>query len=222
MALMFSAFMTSGYLMQSIVEEKASRMIEIMLSSVRPIELLAGKILAFGTLGLVQIIIWGLSLVLLIRRLPSMIPQMIGLTPPSAGQVVLLLVYFLLGYLLLATCYASIGAISTNMREGPQLAAVIAIPVGIPLYFLSVITTAPGGALAVGLSLFPFTAPTAMISRISVAEVPPLQIALSVLLLVVAIAGAMWLAGRLFRVNMLLSGQMPKLRDLPKLIREGV
>ncbi|HLY26889.1 MAG TPA: ABC transporter permease [Aggregatilineales bacterium] len=221
MTLMFSAFMTSGYLMQSIVEEKASRMIEIMLSSVRPVEILAGKILAFGLLGLIQIVIWGLALVVIIGQLPSMLPQMLGLTPPTASQVVLLLIYFILGYLLLATCYASIGALSNNMREGPQLAAVFAIPIAVPLYFLSVISNTPGGALAVGLSLFPFTAPTAMISRVSVAEVPLAEIVLSIALLLVAIAGAVWVAARLFRVTMLLSGQMPRLSDLPRLIRDG-
>jgi ABC-2 type transport system permease protein len=221
-ALLMSAFITSGYLMQSIVEEKETRMIEILLSSMRPTQLLAGKILALGSLGLIQIALWGAALIYVLQQLPSTIPQMGNIQPPATGQIVILIVYFILGYLMLSAFYASIGAIATNMREGPQLAALIAIPVGIPFYFLSLIAASPEGPLAVGLSIFPLTAPITMVSRAAVSDVPLIQIVISVILLLLTITFAIWVAGRLFRVNTLLAGQLPKLRDLPRLIRESV
>lgn len=222
LALLMSAFITSGYLMQSIVEEKETRMIEILLSSMRPTQLLAGKILALGTLGLLQIALWGASLIYVLQQLPSTVPQMVGIKPPATGQIVVLILYFTLGYLMLAAFYAAVGAIATNMREGPQLAALIAIPVGVPIYFLSIIAASPAGPLAVALSMFPLTAPITMVSRAAVSDVPLIQIVISVILMILMIAFAIWLAGRLFRVNTLLSGQMPRLRDLPRLIRETI
>ncbi|MEP7284787.1 MAG: ABC transporter permease [Chloroflexota bacterium] len=222
LTLIFSSFITSGYLMQSIVEEKESRMIEILLSSIRPVELLAGKILALGLLGLIQMLLWGVTLLFIVQQLPTLIPQMLGVKPPSGIQLVVLLIYFVLGYLLLAAVYTSIGALATNMREGPQLAAFITLPFALPMYALSIITASPGGPLAVGLSLFPITAPLTMVSRIAISDVPPLELAISISLLMLTIALAIWVAGRLFRVNTLLSGQLPRLRDLPRLIRKSI
>ncbi len=221
LALLMSAFITSGYLMQSIVEEKETRMIEILLSSMRPTQLLAGKILALGTLGLLQIVLWGATLIYVLQQLPSTISQLTTLTLPGPGQIVVLILYFILGYLMLAAFYASVGALATNMREGPQLAALIAIPVGLPIYFLSIITSSPAGPLAVALSIFPLTAPITMVSRAAVSDVPIIQIVMSVIVLILTIIFAIWLAGRLFRVNTLLAGQAPRLRDLARLIREN-
>ncbi|HVO43001.1 MAG TPA: ABC transporter permease, partial [Aggregatilineales bacterium] len=133
-------------------------------------------------------------------------------------QLILLIVYFVLGYLMFGSLYAIIGSISTNMREGPQLAAFFTIPAVIPLYFLSVIAATPDGALAVGLSLFPITAPLAMVMRLAIQDVPLFQIVLSITLLTLTILFLIWSASRAFRVNILLSGQVPKLKDIPRLI----
>ena len=217
LALTFSSFMTSGYLMQSIVEEKETRMIEVLLSSIRPTQLLAGKILALGLLGLIQMILWGAALVIIMGQLPSISPELLGIKAPSAGQMILLIIYFICGYLLLSSIYASIGALSTSMREGPQLAAFVTLPMMIPLWALSIITASPGGPIAVAMSIFPLTAPLTMVSRIAISDVPPTEIALSLSLLALTVIFAIWLTGRLFRVNTLLSGRLPSLRDLPRL-----
>ena len=219
--LVFSAFTTSGYLMQSVVEEKESRMIEVVLSSIRPGHLLAGKILSLGLLGLVQMVLWVAAAVYIFRQIAPEAPGMTELTI-STGQFVVLLIYFLLGYLLFASIYASIGAIVSNMREGPQYAAVVTIPAAIPLWATAILAAAPDGGLAVGLSIFPLTAPLAMVMRSAITEVPLVQLVISIGLLVATIIFAMWIAGRLFRVNTLLSGQIPRLRDLPRLVREGI
>ncbi len=218
--LLFSAFTTSGYLMQSVVEEKESRMVEVIISSVRPGSLLAGKILALGVLGLVQMALWGAAGVYILRQLAPTTPGLAGLDV-SAAQMAVLFIYFVLGYLLFASVYAAIGAISTSMREGPQIAGFVTLPAVIPLWATSIFATAPDGPLAVALSVFPITAPLAMVMRIAVTDVPLIQLAASIILLALTVTGTVWLAGRLFRVNTLLSGQMPGLRDLPRLVRGG-
>jgi ABC-2 type transport system permease protein len=219
--LVFSAFTTSGYLMQSVVEEKESRMIEVLISSMRPGHLLAGKILSLGLLGLIQMVVWASVAVYIFRQVAPTVPGMTGLTITDA-QFAVLLIYFVLGYLLFASIYASIGAIANSMREGPQLAAVVTIPAAIPLWATAILAAAPDGPLAVGLSIFPLTAPLAMVMRAAVTEVPITQLAASIGLLVLTIIFTMWLAGRLFRVNTLLAGQTPRLRDLPRLVRESI
>ena len=219
--LVFSAFTTSSYLMQSVVEEKESRMIEVVMSSIRPGHLLAGKILSLGLLGLIQMVAWVSAAVYIFRQVAPLAPGMTDLTI-SNGQFAVLLTYFILGYLLFASIYASIGAIVNNMREGPQYAAVVTIPAAIPLWATAILAAAPDGPLAVGLSIFPLTAPLAMVMRSAVTEVPITQLAISIGLLVLTIAFTMWLAGRLFRVNTLLAGQTPKLRDLPRLVRGNI
>src|SRR5258708_22247090 len=114
-------------------------MIEAHLSSMHPTELLAGKILALGALGLIQVTVWAGTLIFLVRQLADTVPELSGITPPGGAQAAVVILYFILGYLLLATLYAAIGALATNMREGPPLAAFLAIHVALPPYFLSLI-----------------------------------------------------------------------------------
>ena len=221
LVLMISTFTTSGYLMQSVVEEKETRMVEILLSSMRPRDLLAGKFLALSILGLVQMFAWGATVVFIITQLGAIDPSLAGLTI-TPGQLAVLAIYFVLGYLFFGSGYAAIGALATNMREGPQLAVLITLPAVLPLYALTIIATAPNGPLAVGLSLFPVTAPMTMVMRAAITEVPIAELLISMALLSLTIAGMIWLAGRLFRVNTLLSGQMPKFKDILRLVRENV
>lgn len=227
LVLLLSLFMTNGYLMQSVIEEKETRLVEILLSTMRPIHLLAGKILAMGLLGLLQLVAW-VGAILLISQF-SGAQQMLGTATGILAAVAniriptevipFVLVYFIFAYVMFASFYAAIGALSTNMREGPQYAVILVLPAVIPVQFLPFFASEPNGPLAVGLSLFPITAPLAMVQRLVVSPVPGWQIALSLLFLALASVAAMWLAGRLFRANSLLAGQMPKLKDIPKLIR---
>ncbi len=220
--LMISVFMTNGYLMQTVVEEKETRLIEILISTVRPTQLLAGKILALGFLGLMQIIVWFAAIILLGRlAVEGNTPTLaaLGNIVPEPGKIAFLLVYFALGYLFFAGGYGMIGAISNSMQEGPQYAVVFTLPAALPLYFLSIFITAPDGTLATILSLFPLTAPLSMVMRVSITTVPAWQIIVSLVLLAITDVVMIWLAGRLFRVNNLLAGQVPKLKDIPKLIR---
>lgn len=219
--LMISAFGTSAYLMQSVVEEKENRMVEILLSSTRPRELLMGKFLGLGLIGLLQTFAWAVAVLFIISRLGNVFPDL-GAMDIRPDQIFVLAVYFLLGYLFFGASYAALGAIATNMREGPQYALFITLPAILPYYFAPALITAPSAPLAVGMSLFPLTAPIAMVMRAAVSEIPVIELILGIGLMIAAIIGMIWFAGRLFRVNNLLSGQAPKLRDILRLVRENV
>lgn len=226
LALMLGLFATNGYLMQSVIEEKETRLVEILLASVRPSQLLTGKILAMGLLGLLQMAVW-IGGMFVISRLVSggAFDQSLALIGLIAGIrfpveiVPLLVLYYLFAYFLFAALFAAVGALSNSMREGPQYTVLFVLPAALPLYFIPVFASSPDAPLPTILSLFPLTAPIAMAQRLVVSTVPVWQIVVSLGLLALASVGVMWLAGRLFRVQVLLAGQMPKLRDLPRLVR---
>ncbi|MCS7072115.1 MAG: ABC transporter permease, partial [Anaerolinea sp.] len=221
--LLLSLFVTNGYLLQSVIEEKETRLIEILIASVRPFHLIAGKIAAYGVLGLLQIVIWiGFALAVLrisggesLQRVASVFAALAQITLPLE-LLLLLIVYFVLGYLMFAGLYGVVGAISNSMKEGPQYAVIFTLPAVTPLYFLVMFAEQPDAPLPMILSLFPLTSPLAMTQRLIISPVPGWQILLSLGLLLLAVAGTTWLAGRAFRVQTLLAGSPPRLRDLPK------
>lgn len=219
-ALMISLFMTSGYLLQGVIEEKETRVIELLLSSLRPAQLFGGKVLAYGALGLVQLLCWTLGILLVLRRAPlhDALTALAQYALPE-GVIPLLLLYFVLAYLMFACAFGMLGALSASMREGPQFAALFTLPAVSPLWVSAALVAAPQDTLAVALSLFPLTAPLTMVQRVLIAEVPAWQLALSVLLLLLTIAALMWLAGRVFRVQTLLAGRLPRWREWPQLLR---
>ncbi len=221
--LLIGLFTTNNYLMQSVIEEKESRLIEILISSLTPIQLLSGKILALGLLGLIQIIVWIGSTFLLARigmgGMASAVATMLAGFNVPWWLIPLLFVYFVLAYLMFAGAFSIVGALANGTREGSQYAAIFTLPAVIPLWFTSLFASTPDGPIPTFLSLFPITAPLAMVQRLAISVVPPWQIAVSLILLVVALVAVLWLAGRVFRVQTLLAGQPPRLRDLPKLIR---
>lgn len=217
--LMVAVFTTNGYLMQGLIEEKETRVIEVLITTLRPVQLLVGKIFAFGLLGLLQITVWVGAFILLLQMADVLgaISVLAQLYMPL-HLLPLLLVYFVLAYLFFATAYGIVGALSTSSREGPQLAVIFTLPAMVPLYFLSLFVEAPDSTLPVVLSLIPITAPISMVQRILISAVPAWQIILSIVLLCLFIAFLMWVAGRLFRVQTLLAGQTPRLKDIPRLI----
>ncbi|MBN2471414.1 MAG: ABC transporter permease [Anaerolineae bacterium] len=218
--LAFATFFSGGYLLQSVIEEKESRMLEVILSSIRPLPLLAGKVLASGLLGLVQVIVWGAAAVFVLSRLGATFANLSDLSV-RPDMIFWMLLYFLGGYLLFAGLYAGIGAVSQSMREGPQMVAFFTLPAMLPFYFITIFVENPNATLPVVLSLFPITAPLGMIQRLAVSPVPLGEILLSLALIALAAAAAIWFAARLFRVRTLLAGQTPRFRDLLQLVREG-
>ena len=206
MILFLSLSMASGWLLQSVTTEKDSRVLEILLSTVSPGELLVGKTLGLGVTGLIQVALWMVTAVGLVRLGGH------GLSIPagfdiSAGTVVYGVLFYLLGYALYAAMIAGLGALAPSLRDAGQVTFVVYMPMMIPLFFLNTIANQPNGGLAVSLSLVPFTAPVVMLARMVRVAPPVWQVALSALLLAVTAYGVMRLAGRLFRAQTLLSGQ---------------
>ncbi len=215
-----STFVSSGYLLQSVVKEKENRMIEVILSSVRPLHLLAGKVFGQGAMGLFQVLIWLVSGWFLINLASVQIPGLGGASVPFY-KIALALIYFIGGFLLFATIYAGIGAISGNMREGPQYASFFTLPALAPMFLLTVFIESPNATLPVVLSLFPFTAPLGMVQRIAITSVPLWQMGLSLLSIGLGFAATLWFAAKLFRVNTLLAGSIPTARELIQVLKEA-
>jgi ABC-2 type transport system permease protein len=160
--LVMSTFVPAGYLLRSVVDEKENRTIEIVLSSLRPLQLMVGKVLGQGIMGLLQIALWLVTAYVLFRMAVGEVPGLSDVDL-SVGKIVIVVLYYLGGFLFVASLQAGLGAVSTNMREGPQYAAVFTFPMVIPLWLLSIFLEAPNGNLAVILSLIPITAPLAMV-----------------------------------------------------------
>lgn len=215
--MVFTLFSTSGYLMQTVLEEKTSRLAEILLAYVRPVQLLTGKILALFLLGLLITVVYGVTIILAMQLTSGQSTVLSGLKL-SPDMIVLILVYYLLGYLMYAAIFGAIGAISSTLNEGSSIMSVIIIIVMMPFIFNSQIASDPNGTVALVFSMFPLTSPIGMITRASMIDVPIIQYVISIGILVLTTTFFLWLAGRLFRFQNMTSGRMPKLRELPYLI----
>jgi ABC-2 type transport system permease protein len=222
-ALLFimTTFTGSGYLMQSVIEEKENRLIEVLITTVRPSQLLAGKVLAGGLMALFQVGMWVVIGLLLMQVqgpfLTQMIPFLSNIALP-VEQLPIVAVYFLVGFFMFAALFGMVGALSNSAQEGPQMTVVFVLPAMIPLWVTHAFVTDPNGTVPTLLSMFPLTAPIAMMMRLVVTDVPLWQVGLSLGILVAFVIALYWLAGRLFRVQILLSGKLPRLRDIPQLV----
>ena len=223
MLMMMTTFVTSGQLTQSVIQEKENRMIEVVLASVRPLQLMSGKLIGQGVLGLLQLLTWLGAVMMAIQLADVNVPFLSFLvaTEIPTSLIFVALLYFLLGFALFGTFAATIGAISTNMREGPQYAVLYSLPAAMPVMFLANITQTPNSTLAIVLSFFPLSAPVGMVERLVLTAVPLWQIILSLSLLTLSIIAGLWLSARLFRVNTLLAGQMPTRQELWRLLRQS-
>lgn len=215
---MLGIFWGGGYLMQSVVQEKESRIVEIIMSSVQPTALLMGKVLAMGLASLLQITLIMGTFVYLGTQAGDVFSS-VGDLDISTGSLVITIIYFLLGFLQFGSLMAAIGALSTTVREAQNFVVVVTLPAAVPFFFLTLFAQEPNSTLPRVMSMFPLTAPLSMIMRRAVTDVPAGEIAISLALMVVGIGTAIWFAGRLFRVNILLSGTMPKFKDIPRLLR---
>ncbi|MDX2444889.1 MAG: ABC transporter permease [Bacteroidales bacterium] len=210
LSLMFGA--TS--LVSGLGEEKESRLIEVLFSSVSIRQLLIAKVLALGTAGLLQVLVWLLSVPLLLNIASSSIGGSISSVHIPINFIVLGIVYFILGYLLFAVLSIGIGAISSNAREGGQLSSIYTLTSFIPLWFSSLFIAFPNSAIWVVLTIFPVTAPVQTMLRLGMSDIPMWQIFTSIGVLILTIIGGLFHSIKIFRVNMLMHGKRPGLKDL--------
>ncbi len=207
--------MTSGFMLQSVTKEKENRTIEVLLLSVRPRDLMLGKILGLGVVALLQIGVWGGGLFIMNGGSFSALSAL-GL-PPSFFAWALL--YFVLGYLLYAALLGALGALAPSTREGTQFTFLVLLPLFIPLLLNSVLIESPNGGLTTFLSLFPLTSPVTMIARLAAGDVPIEQLLLGLALLAITTYGIIVFAARFFRADTLLSFEALSLRRLAREIR---
>ena len=227
--------------MNSVIEEKTSRVVEVVVSSVRPFQLLMGKVLGLGAVGLAQMLVWGglafAGLAFGGRLIAAFLDPADLSLPAGASEQALLeaadiaipsvpaslfvwfILFFLGGYLLYASLYAAIGSAVEQQQDAQSLVFPLTLLVIIPILFIGYLVEAPNAMLSVVRSMVPFFSPILMIVRAAVVAVPFWQIALAFVLLVGAFVGAIWLSSRIYRVGILMYGKKPSLRELARWVR---
>jgi ABC-2 type transport system permease protein len=221
-------FMVAFYgmsVLRSVLEEKTTRIAEVLASSVKGMHLMMGKIIGVGAAALLQVGIWAVVMVLVLTQSDVLASQfgmpagMLGTVAIEPLQAVTYLAFFVLGFLLFAAIFAALGAAVTSDQEAQSLQMVGMVPLVVPLLFLMQVTTEPLGAIATTLGLVPFTAPIAMPMRMAAAPIPPLEIAGSLLLLALAVVVVAWLAGKVYRIGILSTGRKPTLVEVIRWLR---
>lgn len=215
--LWIAIFSISQMLMTNMIEEKSNRVVEVLLSSVSPVQLMAGKILGIAVTGLTIIGSWVLALILGVRYLPRLLgaPPTIDLAP-IAGDPVLLglfLLYFVLGFLFYAALLVAIGSVCNTLKEAQNLMGPVMLMLMVPILAMMPIGKDPNGMLAQVLSWIPPFTPFVMMNR---AAGPPstLEYVGTTVLLIVSIGVALWAAAKIFRVGILLTGKPPKFSEI--------
>jgi ABC-2 type transport system permease protein len=202
----FLTFSSASLLLNSIAKEKENRIMEILMNAMTPRQLLTGKILALGLVGLLQLVVWlgtGLALVNLGGTTLN-IPAGLQLSPTLLFWGVL---FFITGYLIYATIMAGVGALVPNLREASQATFMVIIPLLIPLFLASNIIEAPDTTLPLVLSLIPFTATSTIMTRLAVGSVPLWQILTSLVLMIATFIFLIRAVAKMFQTQLLLTGQ---------------
>jgi ABC-2 type transport system permease protein len=214
-----SIFITSGYLLQSVTEEKENRVVEIVLSSVPALPLMAGKIAGLGAAGLTQVLIWAVTGLLAVTTLGA------GLGPVASISIapvvlVLAIVYFVLGYLAFGAIFAAIGALAPGNREAQQYSGFFGFFAVIPLVLSGLFLSDLGSPVVLALALFPLTAPATMLQVIALADsIPWVLVGGSIVSLGVFVALTTLVCARIFRATVLLYGARPSVAQLAGAVR---
>jgi ABC-2 type transport system permease protein len=213
--------------MRSVLEEKTSRIAEVLMSTIRASHLMAGKIIGVGSAAVAQVLIWAALVALIVSQserlgerfaVPDPVVRALQVEPLTGF---LLFVYFLLGFFLYASIFATVGASVTSEQEAQSVQFLALIPLIAPLLFLESILNAPLGPTATTLGIVPFTAPIAMPMRMASTPVPGVEIAVSIALLLVGIMAVAWVAGKIYRVGILSTGKRPSFGELVRWVRSA-
>ncbi len=235
-----------GMVMQGVMEEKTNRIMEIMVSSVRPFELMMGKIIGIALVGITQFLIWGVLIMVVMLVAGGMLASdidpsqamamtggMQGVPMPESPQVelfqiiqgmnlveifVLFVLYFIGGYLLYASFFAAIGASINEQADSSQFMMPVVILMIFALYAGMFSIQNPDGPLALWCSYFPLTSPVVMMVRLPFG-VPTWQLIVSLMLLYVTAIGVIWLSAKIYRVGILMYGKKPTFKDLVRWIK---
>lgn len=231
--------------MTSVIEEKGNRIIEVMVSSVTPFQLMLGKILGVASVAVVQIMIWAGLLMTISAIIPSMLPAdvMQNVAAANSGAVMaggdtemiqaiamisnvgyilelfLYVIIFLIGgFLLYAAMFAAIGASVDNIQDASQLQLVATLPIILSLVLMMSAVENPNSQLAIWCSMIPFTSPIMMMARIPFG-IPFWQILVSIVILYLSFVAMVWFSAKIYRVGIFMYGKKPSLKEMIKWIR---
>ena len=227
--LLYLMFLVYGQMIaRGVVEEKTSDIVEILVSSVRPWEMMLGKIVGVGAVGLTQVAIWGLvlggaslyGLAGAAATLAELGIDFTGLEFPW-GLAIAGLVYFLLGYLLYAAVFAAAGAMVGSEQDIQQVLMPAILPIVVPIILMPAVLETPDAAWVVTVSLVPLFSPILMPVRTAMGGLAVWENPAAIALLLVTILGMAWVAGRIYRVGILMKGKRPNLPELLRWVRYG-
>lgn len=209
------------YVMRGVLEEKSNRIVEVIVSSVKPFHLMIGKIVGIGAVGLTQIAIWTLFGLIFTAPQLAMALSISGDNLPkiSGASLIFLPVYYILGYFLFATIYAGIGSMFNSEEDAQQMMTVANLPLIAPMFLLMPVMKNPDGMLATVLSLIPFFSPILMYLRIGIQMPPTWQIALSIVIMLATIVLMIWLVSKIYRVGILMYGKKPTIPEIVRWLR---
>lgn len=215
-------------IMTAVVEEKSSRIMEVLVSSMRPFELLLGKVLGVGAVGLLQLGIWAGSATLLSAnrdKIAAMMGAPAGAAaalpiPTMSGDLLaVFLLFFVLGFLFFSALYAAVGAMCNSIPETQQAQTPVTLTIALGLVSMFALLNEPNGSLARILSLVPPVAPFVTPVRYSLTPLPFLEVLLSASILIVGVLAVIWVAARIYRVGVLSYGKKPSLAELWRWLR---
>lgn len=224
-----------GYVMRSVIEEKSSRIVEVVVSSAKPFELLLGKVLGIGALGVTQFAIWVAASAGLLMASGPMAAVFMGSESSAEGASaaipaipeidpsigIYFIVFFVMGYLIYSGVLAAMGSAVDSESDTQQLMIPVMIPVLISIIILPRVAVDPDSTFSVVSSLIPFFSPVLMIARIPITDVPFWEIALSIVLMSGTFVGLMWLSAKIYSVGILSYGKSASFKELMKWIKES-
>jgi ABC-2 type transport system permease protein len=221
--ILYTAILLYGInVMSSVLEEKTTRIVEVLVSSLRPFQLMLGKVLGVGAVSILQFLIWGVSARILLAHRPGFLtagdlgePDPVFQVPHVSGATAAVFItYFLGGFFLYSAMFAAVGAMSSSEQEARQAQQPVSWLLVLSFVSMFGMLNDPASAFSVTLSLVPFSAPIAMPVRWAAGNLPTYEIALSLGILAVSIVAVTWIAARIYRVGILMTGKRPNLREL--------
>lgn len=233
-------FSYGGYITRGVIEEKTNRIIEVIASSVKPIELLTGKMAGVGALAITQFGIWILAFMGLsaiagpvamslmepsqmagdMAAVEAELPAIFNLPSLETSLIIYFILFFILGYLLYSSLFAAIGSAADSDTDTQQLMMPITIPIMIAYFIMFHTWRSPDSVLSIVSSIIPFFSPILMVTRIAITDVPFWQISLAIVLMMITFTGTMWLSSKIYKVGILSYGSTVGYKDLMKWIRQ--
>jgi ABC-2 type transport system permease protein len=208
------------FVMRGVIEEKQSRIVEIVISSVKPTQMMLGKIVGIGMVGLTQIGIWALTTAGLSLFGATMFPSQAAKIPSiPMSMLVYFVLFFVLGFFLYATLYAMVGSMVSSEEDAQQMQFPVTMLIVVPMMIFGLVMSNPNSTSSIVLSMVPFFAPALMMLRIAVINPPVWQVILSMVIMVATILGFVWVAAKIYRVGILMYGKRPSIAELGRWLR---